>query len=135
MSSADSVLLTASTVFGNDIIRPRDNNRLLKLCQIMVIIIGGGSLILALLSPGLKETFVLGYSLFAAGLVVPVLFGFYQDKLRLKSQGAIVSMIGGSTTTLIGHVLHWKNPIIHGMAAGVFLLFLVSFLFRGKKNK
>jgi SSS family solute:Na+ symporter len=135
MSSADSVLLTASTVFGNDIIRPRDNNRLLKLCQVMVVIIGGGSLILALLSPGLKETFVLGYSLFAAGLVVPVLFGFYQDKLRLKSQGAIVSMIGGSTTTLIGHVLHWKNPIIHGMAAGVFLLFLVSFLLGGKKNK
>ncbi len=134
MSSADSVLLTASTVVSNDIIRPTNNKKLVKLCQIMVIAIGGGSLILALLSPGLRETFVLGYSLFAAGLVVPILFGFYKDKLRLNSHGAIVSMVAGSTTTLIGHVLHWKNPIIHGMAAGIFLLFLVSFLIQGKKK-
>jgi SSS family solute:Na+ symporter len=133
MSSADSVLLTASAVVSNDIIRSANNKKLVKVCQIMVIVIGGGSLILALLSPGLRQTFVLGYSIFAAGLVIPILFGFYKDKLRLNSHGAIVSMIVGSTATLMGHVLHWKNPVIYGMATGIFLLFLISFLFQAKK--
>lgn len=136
MSSADSILLTASTVFSNDILRPIDDRRLLQGGQISVLVFGGISLIIALYSPGLIYTFRLGYSVFVAGLIIPIICGFYQKQLKVNSAGAVASMIGGGSITLIGNLLHYQYSILFGLGISILLLFLSSFLMkRGKIEK
>jgi SSS family solute:Na+ symporter len=99
-----------------------------------VILIGALALVVALKAGGIINTLLLAYTVFTSGVVLPVVAGFFKDKLRVNSIGAITAIIGGGGTALaIKQFLHTdpfdpKNLIGFGVCA--VLLFGVSWIIR-----
>jgi len=130
MSSADSVLLTASTVFSHDLMAKMvPQRRLLLLSRISVGVFGALGLLLAIHLQSIIETFRLSYTIFTAGLILPILAGFYRQRLKVKPRGAIASMVGGGGVAIIGELLFkYRYSLLLGLAIGLLLLFTVSFM-------
>jgi len=100
MSSADTCLLTSGTIVINDILRPllaKDvpEKKLILLSRVAVVVIGVLSIIIALQAQGIIGSLLFAYTIYSGGLVVPVLFGFYSERLRLHPLGAVAAMACG----------------------------------------
>ena len=104
MSSADTVLLTTSTIFSVDIcgkVFPSMGERKKVIfTRIGVAVFGLIALIVALDLAGIIKSLLYAYTIFTSGIVIPVVAGFYKDKLRVNSIGAIAAIIGGGGTAL-----------------------------------
>jgi Na+/pantothenate symporter len=50
---------------------------------------------MALKLQGIIASLLLAYTVYSSGVAMPVLFGFYADKLRLNATGALCSVIVG----------------------------------------
>jgi len=112
MSSADTCLLTSGTIVVNDVIRPflpedTPEKTLISLSRAAVLVIGTLAVIIALRMQEIIGSLLLAYTVYSGGLVVPVLFGFYSDRLRLHPLGAVTAIaFGGGMSawlTLAGH--------------------------------
>jgi len=123
MSSADTVLLTASTIASVDIInpfvqrirgQPLSDRSTLHISRLAVLVFGLLSLALAVKHREVIGLLLYGYSVYAAGLGVPVILGFYRQKLRLNAPGAISAIIGGG-----GWVMFSKTSMYHSLATGM----------------
>ncbi len=132
MSSADSVLLTASTVLNRDLLRLRGATA----GRIAVAIIGSLGIVFALLFSSLLDIFFFAYTLFSAGLSLPVLLGFWRDKLRLNTAGAAASMLGGAGAVVLATVARWPAELVTagGLGSSCALLFAVSFVTRRRER-
>ncbi len=100
MSSADSCLLSAGTILSVDITQKHS----MTISRIGIIVVGAAALALALyhtLLGGILDTLQLAYTVFTAGLSLPVLFGFYKAKTKVTSTGAKYSLILGGTSSLL----------------------------------
>jgi len=82
------------------------------------------------------ETLEYGYTIFAAGVVPPVLFGLFRDRIHITKHGAIAGFIGGG-----GSALFWKifmadisselariDAVVAGLLICMLLLFGVSLI-------
>lgn len=139
MSSADTVLLTTSVILSHDIcgrIAPQWTERKsLIASRIALIVIGVIAFILAWQLKGIISSLLLAYTIFTSGIVIPVIAGFYKDKLKVNSAGVIAAIIGGGGTALALNRLHVgqldpKSLIGFGVCA--VLLFGVSWITRKK---
>ncbi len=128
MSSADTTLLTASSIFTLDLYkaaRPGSSRSgLMKASKLGTFLIGFLALLSAIRMPEIIATLLSAYTVFAGGLIVPVLAGFYKDRLDLTSSGALVALVGGGGTAL---VFGDKWPLL-GMVVSALLLFGTSWL-------
>jgi SSS family solute:Na+ symporter len=100
MSSADSCLLSAGTILSVDIASKKS----MRISRIGIIIIGIAALALAVFHSmlgGILDTLQLAYTVFTAGLTLPVLFGFYKEKTHVTSKGAKYSLVLGGGSSLI----------------------------------
>jgi SSS family solute:Na+ symporter len=129
VSSADSVLLTASTVISRDLLRMKGA----AVGRAASLGVGLAGILLASLFPDLLGIFFFAYTLFSAGLTVPVLFGFWRERLRLTKAGASASMLGGAATVIVAQAAGWgpDQIVAGGLGISCALLFLVSFLTHG----
>ena len=130
LSSADSILISSGTVISVDI--TQKNNILIS--RIGILLIGVLALILALYLQDIIETLKLAYTVFTAGLTLPIIFGFYKNKTKVTSKGALFSLISGGIIAIIWFLL--KNPfkvdaVIIGLCASIIPLLI----FRGENNK
>jgi len=130
LSSADSILISSGTVISVDI--TQKNNIIIS--RIGILLIGFLALILALYLQDIIETLKLAYTVFTAGLTLPIIFGFYKNKTKVTSKGALFSLISGGTIAIIWFLL--KNPfqvdaVIIGLCASIIPLLI----FRGENNK
>ncbi|MBW1679623.1 MAG: sodium:solute symporter family protein, partial [Deltaproteobacteria bacterium] len=66
-----------------------------------------------------------------SGLAIPIVAGFYQEKLRLNSTGALAAIIGGGGVSLIGKLMGIDHIGLFGFAISGMLLFGIS---RLRKN-
>lgn len=132
MSSADSCLLTAGTIITSDIIggtgrkKPKDATMLL-LARIAVVVVGIISLGIALAMGGVIASLILAYTVYSAGLVIPVIFGFYRRYLGLNAQGAIAAIAGGGLTGGVLKVTGGDDFLLLALLLSVVLLFGVSY--------
>jgi SSS family solute:Na+ symporter len=153
MSSADTVLLTASTIFTMDVVnhvvkrrggKGLEERTALLLSRVAVIIFGLIALGFALRFRGIIRLLLFGYSIYTAGLVVPVIFGFCADGLRLNQRGALAAVIGGGGWVVCGYIgllsrlggerIAGLSPGVQGVIVSLILLFVVSYIF-GSKDK
>jgi SSS family solute:Na+ symporter len=86
---------------------------------------------------GVISSLLFAYTIFTCGLVVPVIAGFYKEKLKVTSQGALAALIGGGVTGLVGKIPGLDIPLkgdlgLIGFAVSAVLLFGVSFLTRNR---
>jgi SSS family solute:Na+ symporter len=147
MSSADSCLLSASAILSVDVIkrfRPSLSDRqVVFVARCAIIVLGVLSLFLALAMKGVINALMLAYTLYTAGVIIPVLAGFYRNKLKVTPAGAIAAIIGGGTVALISKlpgiignaippVTQLCSAIKHldlwALAVSAVLLLLVSFI-------
>lgn len=138
MSSADTSLMTVTSILTLDIYkkaRPTTSPlHLIQVSRIVVLIIGISALLLAVSMPGITKTLLIAYTVFTSGLLLPVVAGFYKDRLGLTPFGALSALVGGGATALI----YGQSYPLLGMSVSGALLFGVSYLERlhaGKKRK
>ena len=149
MSSADTCLLTTSTILSVDIFKPFFPNiserKTLIVSRIAVLLIGALTLVVALNLKGIINSLMLAYTIFTSGVVLPVIAGFYKDKLKVNSAGAITAIIAGGGTALAIKQLHITHFDLGGFRIGhaellgfvvcAVLLFGVSWITRAMINR
>ena len=136
MSSADTCLLSQSVILTQDIVkrfRPSSEPKTLLLTRFSLVTLGILALMLALALKQVYSSLMFAYTIFTCGLVVPVIAGFYKEKLRLTPQGALAALIGGGIIGLLGKIPGLDIPLkedlgLIGFAVSAILLFGVSFL-------
>jgi len=141
MSSADTCLLSQSVILTEDIVKrfhpSLDERKTVLLTRLSVIGLGIVALGLALALKGVISSLLFAYTIFTCGLVVPVIAGFYKDRLKVTPQGAMVALIGGGVIGLLGKIPGLDIPLkgdlgLIGFAVSALLLFGVSFFTRAK---
>ena len=130
MSSADTSLMTATSILTLDIYRKASpgssEERLLAISRLFVLVIGISALALAVSMPGIIKTLLIAYTVFISGLLFPVIAGFYRERLGLTPSGALAALVGGGVTAIF---LGQQYPLL-GIAVSAVLLFGVSWLER-----
>jgi SSS family solute:Na+ symporter len=140
MSSADTCLLTTSTIVAADIINPIfkstiNEKALLMITRIGVLVIGVISLFIALKLKGIITSLLLGYTVYTGGLVIPVLFGFYAKNLKLNTTGVIAAVVGGGGMGLILKLSGHNNLALLTFPVSALLLFSGSYLSHLKEGQ
>jgi len=130
LSSADSVLISAGTILTVDLFRKKN----ILISRIGIITIGVFALLLALYLNDIIETLKLAYTVFTAGLTLPIIFGFYKSKTKATSTGALWSLILGGSTALI---CLFSNTVVKDYAVlpGMIVSIIPLIIFREKKNE
>jgi SSS family solute:Na+ symporter len=138
MSSADTCLLTTSTILTEDIVYRLSpglsEKKMLGISRIGVVVIGILALILALRLGGVISSLLLAYTIFTSGVVIPVIAGFYRDKLKINSVGALAAIIGGGGTALAVKLIGASQFDLLGFGVCLVLLFGVSWIARRLKS-
>ena len=139
-SSADIVLLSASAVTARDLAPPLIGRPLpLAATRALTPVYGALGLAVALaMDRNVIETLKLGYSIFAAGLILPVLAAFLPPRWTPPPAGAIAAMFLGGLAAAAGRFLPGltgsHDPVIAGTLVNLAVL-LVSFAFRAVAPK
>jgi len=132
MSSADTCLLSASTILSVDIVgrlKPSlSQGTILALSRWLIAGLGIGSLLLAIVLNGVISALLFAYTLYTCGLILPVVAGFYRSRLKVTPLGALMAIIGGGSAALISKLFDIKYLDLGGLFISVLLLFLVSFI-------
>ncbi|MFC1916526.1 sodium:solute symporter [Chloroflexota bacterium] len=141
MSSADTCLLSASTILTVDVVgqfKPSlSQKQILSLSRWMIVVLGLGSLGLALALKGIISALLFAYTVYTGGVILPVIAGFYKNRLRVTSLGALIAIIGGGSTALISKLLGIKYLDLGGLLICGLLLFIVSLIdykIKGRKE-
>jgi len=132
MSSADTTLLSASTILMVDIVgwaRPSlDQKKILPRSRWVIVLLGICSLIVALLLKGVISALLFAYTIYASGVILPVIAGFFKDRLKVTPSGALAALIGGGSVGLISKLLSIKYLDLGALLLSGLLLFIVSFI-------
>jgi len=137
MSSADTILFSAGTILAVDIIgrfRPLTQVKTLLYSRWVVVVLGIVALLLALVLRGVINALLFAYTIYTAGLIVPVIAGFYRDRLKVTPWGALAAIIGGGSAALASRILDIKYLDLGSLAISVALLFIVSFIDQRHKS-
>jgi solute:Na+ symporter, SSS family len=123
MSTADSLLVAGTSHLTHDIfgklMRPDlagDTRRMLLISRVGTVVIGLLALFLALYIQRIIDLLLLSYTMYAAGVFVPVVLGLYWP--RGTAAGAVAGIAGGSLAGLAaarGWVDVAELPLIAGM--------------------
>ena len=147
MSSADTTLLSASTIFTVDIIaklRPSlGQGKILSTSRLGIVALGLVSLLLAWHLGGVIKSLLFAFTVYTSGLILPVIAGFYKDRLKITPLGALSAVIGGGAVALSIKLLGANTSLdipryleLVGLLVSAFLLLFVSFIdnrIRGRK--
>jgi SSS family solute:Na+ symporter len=132
MSSADTTLLSASTILTIDIMgrfQPTaSQSAILPRSRWAIVLLGICSLVVALMLKGVISALLFAYTIYASGVIIPVLAGFFKDRLKVNSTGALAALIGGGSVGLLSKLLNIKYLDLGALLVSALLLFLVSYI-------
>jgi len=87
-----------------------------------------GLAVALLLNRNVVEVLKLGYSIFAAALILPVLFAFLPGRLIPHPSGALAAMVAGGAVAVLGRFFpraaFGLDPVLAGTAVNLVLLLL-----------
>ena len=135
MSTAATCLLTTSSILTMDVIAPlvrskADERVLLLVSRIMVGLVGGAGILIALASGGIIDSLLTAYTVYSSGIAVPLVLGFYAQRLRLNGAGAIAASLGGGLLGLVLKLMGAGSLVIMSLPVSAFLLFAGSAAWR-----
>lgn len=118
-SSSDSVLLSAAAATTHDLIGTESR----LAARLLVVLYGALGLGVALLLRDLVETFRVGYTLFASGLILPVLAAFLPG-FTVRSHAAGAAMLAGGAAAMLERAFHpvGSDPVLVGTAVNAIVL-------------
>jgi len=130
MSSADTTLLSASTILMVDIVgwfRPSlSRSKILPRSRWVIVLMGICSLIVALALKGVISALLFAYTVYTAGVILPVIAGFFKNRLKVTPAGALAALIGGGSVGLVSKLLAVRYLDLGALLLSGLLLFLVS---------
>lgn len=130
LSSADSILVASGTVISVDLLRKKN----VLVSRLGILFIGVLALLLALYLKDIIETLKLAYTVFTAGLTLPIIFGFYKEKTKVTSKGAFFSLISGGSVALVWFFLN--NPYqVDAVLVGLIASLIPLLVLREQKNE
>jgi SSS family solute:Na+ symporter len=107
MSTADSLLTSATSHVVKDIWlgwyrsgEPVDERRLLVLSRFVTVAVGVAALVIGLILPGIVRTLIYSYTIYTAGILVPVLGGVVWK--GATHAGALAAIAAGCAVALVG---------------------------------
>lgn len=134
MSSAVTCLLSASTILTVDVIQKfkpsLSETSVLRISKLGIVILGLIALAVALMLKGIINSLMFAYTIFTAGLIPVVIVGFYNDKIKATSTGALAAIIGGGGLGLASKIWSIKYLDLGALLASLVLLLFVSWLDR-----
>jgi len=107
MSSADTCLISASTILTLNVIRPFTGSGTLphiRVTRWLVLFLGALAWFIASRQQGIISSLLLGYTVFVGGVVIPTLATFFEKTLKVPPIAALVGIIVGGTTAIFGKV-------------------------------
>ena len=107
MSSADTCLISASTILTLNVIGPvhrATGDSHLKTTRTSVLVLGAIAWLVASQQRGIISSLLLGYTIFVGGVVLPTLATFFQKQLKVTPWGALWAIIVGGGTAILGKV-------------------------------
>ncbi len=135
MSTADSCLLASvgnlvDDLYQRHVNRNAPEQRVLNLTRILTVVVGFGSVLIAMLVPTVLEAILLSYAIMVSGLFAPTLGGLLWK--RVSSAAALASMLAGAGVLVALKVEPaWNplaDPILVAMPASAVVLLLVTWL-------
>jgi SSS family solute:Na+ symporter len=75
---------------------------------------------------GVITALLFAYTVYTCGVIMPVIFGFYRNRLKITSNAALTAIIGGGATALISKIWSIKYLDLGGLAFSIVLLIAVS---------
>ena len=139
MSSADTCLLSASTILTVDIVKrfkpSLSQSRVVTISRWGILVLGLGSLALAWRLGGVINSLLFAYTVYTGGLILPVIAGFYKNRLRVTPLGALVAVAGGGAAALVSKLFDIKYLDLGSLLISVLLLFVVSFVDNRMKDR
>ncbi len=132
LSTAATCLLTSGIILTNDILNPvifknsLDDMHKLFMTKKIIIFYGICSLLIALYINGIIKSLLLALTVYTAGIVLPVIFGFYRERLGLNHRGAMAGIITGGTAAIAFKVLMYDHLLVYIFPAVVMVIFTVS---------
>lgn len=134
MSSADSDLLAAGSIFANDIYKPlfrpqAGDADLLKITRITMVAVALLAMAVALLeSEDIVDILVFSFSIRAGGAAVPYILGHYWKGGR--TGGAVAAIVLGSLAVVLGQLDVLKpwglDPVMSGLGVSLVVFVVVS---------
>lgn len=138
LSSANTCLITSCIILNSDIINPLffrgslEEKQQVMLTRILVFFIGAASIAITLYFGGIIKSMLFALTLYTTGLIIPVVLGFYRERLRLNMYGAIAAVITGSGGALLLSFSSMSRYQILLFPAVLIVIFAASYL---KKEK
>lgn len=146
MSSSDSDLLGAGSIFANDIyhaiIKPDATSaEVMRVTKIVMVVVGAASMLIALFNTSsIVSLLMFCFTLRAAGAFFPYVLGHYWKGASLA--GTIASLLSGSVVVVYlekisGGVLlgvKFSQPIIPGLVVALIFFLLFSRLFPPRRK-
>jgi len=136
-TSADVVLLSACAVTVRDLFPGlARGGRGVGAARALAPVYGALGLAVAVaLGRDVVETLKLGYSIFAAGIILPVLAAMLPERARPPARGAIVAMISGGAVAALGRLVpaltFGTDPVLIGTGVNLVILLFSFALTRG----
>jgi len=102
--------------------------KVLSLSRWGIVVLGICSLILALILKGVISALLFAYTVYTCGVTLPVMAGFYKNRLGVTPLGALAALIGGGSIGLISKLFDIKYLDLGALLISGLLLFVVSFI-------
>ena len=107
MSSADTTLVSASTILSLNVARPLvglEREGAHRLTRILVVVVGGVAWALAAFQEGIIPSLLLAYTVFVGGVAVPTLASFWRERLGVTPTAALWAVLVGGGSAVMGEV-------------------------------
>jgi len=105
MSSADTCLISASTIMTLNVIGPfrkASQESHLRTTRLTVLVVGIMAWLIASQQKGIISSLLLGYTVFVGGVVIPTLATFVRERFKITSQGALWAVVLGGGSAILG---------------------------------
>lgn len=139
MSTASGTMMAASTVFINDIIIPfkkiNSEKNKIRLTRIMVFIVGIVGVIIAAKLQNIVMALDLAYALLSGTLFLPIIVALFFKSIPKNI--VLISMVISSLVVVVDLFIEGitsLNAIIYGLAAGLIVILIGSFITKDKEK-
>lgn len=107
MSSADTTLISASTILSLNVVSPAlklGRPGQLRLTRGFVVLLGSLAWGIASFQQGIISSLLLAYTVFVGGVALPTLASFWRERLGITTQGAFWAVVLGGSTAVLGEI-------------------------------
>lgn len=122
LSSADSCIVTASTVFCNDVLK----SRRVPSCRLVTLLLGAGGYLLATRGHGILELLLMANDIYVCGVVVPVFLAMLMS-FRPQGMYAEAAILAGGGAGLLSSLFGIPALGYAGMAASALIMLLARY--------